>query len=223
MIISGCSPSSDDPSLPNREVETRVAATLESIATSVETTAPSESVPETGFTSYPLENGSTVDIPDSWISLTLDEETLEGISTESAEILPEFSELIGGDEQLAELYKSGLMLIAIDNDLANVDFSANVNILREKQSNSISMNNYMKLTGNFLTQAGFIVKENSVIQIGGTDVGVLISDIESPELNYTVAQHIWFEGDYAIIVTMSYTDRDDYYLNLAETIVSSMK
>jgi hypothetical protein len=52
------------------------------------------------------------------------------------------------------------------------------------------MNNYMKLTGNFLTQAGFIVKENSVIQIGGTDVGVLISDIESPELNYTVAQHI---------------------------------
>jgi hypothetical protein len=166
------------------------AATLESIATSVETTAPSESVPETGFTSYPLENGATVDIPDSWISLTLDEETLEGISTESAEILPEFSELIGGDEQLAELYKSGLMLIAIDNDLANVDFSANVNILREKQSNSISMNNYMKLTGNFMTQAGFIVKENSVIQIGGTDVGVLISDIESPELNYTVAQHI---------------------------------
>jgi hypothetical protein len=74
-----------------------------------------------------------------------------------------------------------------------------------------------------LTQAGFIVKENSVIQIGGTDVGVLISDIESPELNYTVAQHIWLEGDYAIIVTMSYTDRDDYYLNLAETIVSSMK
>jgi hypothetical protein len=204
------------------DIESKVEATLTAVAEMATATPDIPNEPATGFERIAINNTQSVDLPEGWIVLKLDDETVAGIANAGVETIPELESFFSGDlESLNNFIEQGIVLLAYDIENATFQFSPNVNILTEDLAFGMSTDNYFRLSVGAIPSFGGEVIEQSLVDFGSVDVGMVKTNYKSQTGQLTTIQYLWTEDGVGWVVTMSFQD-DHNYSQITKTIARSM-